>query len=143
MNDNVHAPLSEFDRLLAHGPYYEKLAMQGALAGGIVSLFAGKSEARGNLGHALTYGIAGTGLAIGGAFILFQFGKFVSDRSHEAVAAGEFAGWHGGHGHGHGFGRGQQQFGQQQFGQQFGQQGDDDDQPPPPQQWHPHHHGRW
>ena len=32
MNDTVH-PLSEFDRLLAHGPYYEKLAMQGALAG--------------------------------------------------------------------------------------------------------------
>jgi hypothetical protein len=134
MNDIV-PHLSEFDRLLAHGPYYEKLAMQGAIAGSLVSLFSGKPEARGNLGHAVTYAIAGTGLAIGGAFVLFQFGKFVSDRSHEAVS-GEFAGWRGGRGR---FGRGQQ--GQQQFGQQDG----DDDQQPPPQQWHPHHHGhgRW
>ncbi|HYX20814.1 MAG TPA: hypothetical protein VFA98_08220 [Thermoanaerobaculia bacterium] len=83
---DVTHPLSEFDRLLAHGPYYEKLALHGALAGGLVSLFAGKPEARGNLGHAAAYAVAGTGLAIGGAFLLFQFGKFVSNRSHEAVA---------------------------------------------------------
>ena len=89
MTDIPHVPqLSEFDRLLAHGPYYERLAMQGAIAGGVVSLFAGKSETRGNLGHAITYAVAGTGLAIGGAFILFQLGKFVSERSHGAVASG-------------------------------------------------------
>ncbi|HTR02525.1 MAG TPA: hypothetical protein VMN82_04955 [Thermoanaerobaculia bacterium] len=106
MTDIVHVPqLSEFDRLLAHGPYYKKLALYGALAGGAVSLFAGRHEARGNLGHAVSYAIGGTGLAIGGAFLLFQFGRFVSERSHEAVeeaAAGEYAaGWHGGHHHHH------------------------------------------
>jgi len=101
--------LSEFDRLLAHGPYWEKLAAQGAAAGAVVSLLAGPPESRGKLGHAAAYAVAGTGLAIGGTFILFQLGKFVSSRSHgavaEAAARGEFmAGYRGGFGRRGGFG---------------------------------------
>jgi hypothetical protein len=92
----AHVPaLHEFDRLLAHGPHYQKLAWQGALAGGVLSLFMGSAGARGKLGHAAAYAVAGTGFAIGGGYLLFKLGEFVSDKSHDAIA-GEFrSGWHG------------------------------------------------
>ena len=98
--------LSAFDRALAEGPDYGKLAVQGAVLGGVLSLAFGDRGDRGTLKHAANYGVAGAGLATLGIFLLFQAGKAVSERSHEAVAEaavrGAFAGWapleyHGSH----------------------------------------------
>jgi hypothetical protein len=128
--------LSEFDRLLAHGPYYEKLALQGAAVGGVLSLLVGAQ--RGKLSHALTYGIAVAGVAVGGAILLFGLGKVVSGRSHDAIAAGSFYSGRGFHPHHH------HQHQDQDQGQGQGQGDDDDGQGPPPPP--PHHHGfghRW
>jgi hypothetical protein len=117
-HESMFAHLLDFDWMLAHGPDYPKLGVMGAVAGAVVSLAAGKKSDRGEVGHALKYGAAGAGVALGGVFLLFQAGKLISQRSHEALATGPSAlppavgygrggfgrgGGRGGFGH-HGFG---------------------------------------
>lgn len=92
--------LSIFDRALAEGPDYGKLAVQGAVLGGVLSLAFGQREDRGTLTHAANYGVAGAGFATLGIFLLFQAGKVVSERSHEAVAEAAVRGAYG-HQHHH------------------------------------------
>ena len=89
--------LHAFDAALAEGPDWVKLAVQGAVVGGVLSLVSGFPLERGSAGHAVKYGAAGAAIALGGVFALFQIGRMVSERSHEAVAEaavrGDFAGW--------------------------------------------------
>ena len=75
-----------FDWALAGGPDYTKLAVQGAVVGGVLSLVMGKPWERGNLGHAAKYGAGGAAIAVVGITALFGIGKLISERSHEGVA---------------------------------------------------------
>jgi len=147
--EHVHG-LKLFDWALAHGPDYTKLAAQGAVVGGVLSLAVGPRFERGSVQHFAKYGAAGAAIACAGALVLFEIGKRVSDRSHEAIAdasarggfevSGDFEDEEEfvGRGLGHrGFGR--QGFGHQDFG------GGDAEVPQPPFPHHPPfgHHGRW
>ena len=75
-----------FDWALAGGPDYAKLAVQGAVVGGVLSLVLGRPWERGRIGHAAKYGAAGAAAAVVGIAAVFEIGKLVSDRSHDAVA---------------------------------------------------------
>jgi ABC-type Fe3+ transport system substrate-binding protein len=85
-----------FDWALAGGPDYAKLAVQGAVVGGVLSLVMGRPWERGNFAHTAKYGLGGAAVAVVGVTALFGIGKLVSERSHEAVAEavtrGEFEG---------------------------------------------------
>jgi hypothetical protein len=95
MADLTHEHLQAlhlFDWALTEGPDYKKLAVQGALAGAVLSLLVGRPWEKGKLGHALVYGASGAAAATLGATALFAVGRAVSDRSHEALAAAATAG---------------------------------------------------
>lgn len=78
--------LADFDLALARGADYKKLALQGAAVGAVASLFLGGRGNKATLGHAVKYGAYGAGAAVVGIFALFEIGKIVSGKSHEAVA---------------------------------------------------------